>query len=277
MIITLDAVLRALRVMPRAAQAEVHQALARRLAPPDVVVAPVERRGRARIAPYAGAEFAGALRRCATDHGRVPTTTAYLHWRRRQQARARRGGRALPRLPSLALMYQRFETWERALAAASLNPDELAAARARRRPSVPDKDPAHGPLARLRALDQNALGSLGLTGVDVDRLGVEGLGRLPLAQALVVAHSLGGSLDWLGGRAARPGVVASQDASLDTDALGRLRRGRRLSEEAILDALDIGLGPWRRIRNGTSEPTLGQLLTLAGLLGVAGESLLRGA
>jgi hypothetical protein len=279
MTISLDAVMVALKAMPHDAQTVVHRALARELAPQRPASrAPMERKGRPRVEPYSNPELVDALRRCGRALGRVPTTTAYVNWTRRQCERARRGGHDRPRLPSLASIYKRFKSWEAALAAAALNPDELAAARSHRGTlASAENERVRGPITLLRALDDDRLSAHGLGRLDVDGLEHGGLFEFPLSSALAVAVTLGGSLDWLGGRVVERGNPPSDDASLDVEAVDGLRRGRRLPESAVLEALDVGLGPWRRMRRGASEPTLRQVLSLAGLLGVASDALLRPA
>jgi hypothetical protein len=127
----------------------------------------------------------------------------------------------------------------------------------------------------LQALSPEAAAALGLDAGERERLLGTDLGTLPLSEALRLARALRGSLTWLAGSTTTKGRPPAADAVLDLVRIHELIRESRLAERTLLETLGLGLGPWRRMRRGSLEPTAAQLLGLAGVLRVDAESLLR--
>jgi hypothetical protein len=198
-------------------------------------------RRRTRTAAYTADEVAAAIRACALDLGRRPSSGDYLEWAARKQRTARRAGAVRPRYPSWTPIKRLFGSYRGALAAAALGDEELAKARARR--------------------FEGAFG--------IEAITEGGIAAMPLSRAAALAHAQGGSLDWLAGRARERGLPSAPDVRFNSARFVDLRRQRRIPEQAVRDALGgLSLGAYRRLLSGHDELTLAQVVLLASLVGV---------
>lgn len=84
---------------------------------------------------------------------------------------------------------------------------------------------------------------------------------------------LGGSLDWLAGRTTEPSPRADPELRFDAEAFRKLRDMSAVGPERVSEAAGLTVGQSRRLLTGTYEPTLGQLVDLASLFGVAAASI----
>ena len=180
----------------------------------------------------------------------------------------------------MTTLYNHFGGWAEALAAANITDAELAAARSARLPGggAVKVDVGPAPATGLAALCAEDLVAAGLSEAERTRLvgrGAKGFMALPMSRSAALAHALGGSLDWLAGVDAVQGEAALASARFDGAAFNQLRKARRVREEAVLTRAHLSLGLYRAILKGTREPTLGQAVTLAGLVRSPVVTLLR--
>lgn len=71
-----------------------------------------------------------------------------------------------------------------------------------------------------------------------------------------------------------PGAPSDRDLALDATAVRRLRRERKVPEQAIRDQIGLTANDWRRILERRDEPRLRELIELAGVLGADPRHLL---
>jgi hypothetical protein len=201
-------------------------------------------RGRAMPRAYTLDELVGAVRLCAFSLGRRPTTTAYSRWNREVRRRARERGTSV-RIPCEQIVYRLVRgpsPWATLLARAAITDRELQQARA--------------VLIGTSAEDQAAP-----------------FLSLPLHEAARLAAELGGSLDWLAGRTVERSPRADPRLRFNPDAFRELRDRAGVEPERMRHATGLTIGQSRRLLSGTYEPTLGQLVDLASLLGVTAADL----
>ena len=202
------------------------------------------RRGHTRAKRYTPDELVGAVRLCAFTLGRRPSSTDYRRWREAAQRRALRRGLAL-RAPSTITLFKyssRSSPWRTLLDRAAISDRELQQARGALLGTAPD-DEASTFLS------------------------------LPLHEAARLAAELGGSLDWLAGRTTESSTTTDPNLCFDPNAFRDLRSRSGVTPEKAWKATGLTVGEGRRLLAGTFEPTLGQLVDLASVLGVAAMDL----
>jgi hypothetical protein len=201
-------------------------------------------RGRPMPKAYTLDELVAAVRLCAFSLGRRPTTTDYLRWNRETRRRARERGVSV-RIPCEQIVYRLVRgpsRWATLLALAAITDRELQQARAV------------------------------LMGTPVEDETAPFL-SLPLGEAVRLAAELGGSLDWLAGRTVERSPGADPRLRFNPDAFRELRDLVGVEPERIRQACGLTIGQSRRLLSGTYEPTLGQLVDLASLLGATAADL----
>jgi len=202
------------------------------------------RRGHTRAKRYTPDELVGAVRLCAFSLGRRPSSTDYRRWREAAQRSALSRGASL-RAPSTVTLFKnssRSSPWRTLLDRAAISDRELQEARGALLGTAPDGEAS----AFL---------------------------SLPLHKAARLAAELGGSLDWLAGRTTESSPTADPNLCFDPNAFRDLRNRSGVTPENARKAAGLTVGETRRLLAGTFEPTLGQLVDLASLLGVAAASL----
>ncbi len=197
---------------------------------------------RGRFAPemYTVEEGIASVRLCAFTIGRRPSSGEYDAWQLRQVriARERNVERRVPSRCALARLFPGKRRWERALAAAAITDAELQAARAAflHRPHDSDENPFL---------------------------------HLPVREASILAVELKGSLDWLAGRTCERTPVPDAPTSFSAERFLAVRERSPVSPARLAEAAGLTVGQARRLLTSSYEPTLGQLVALASLLGVA--------
>jgi hypothetical protein len=202
------------------------------------------RRGHARAKRYTPDELVGAVRLCAFTLGRRPSSTDYRRWREAAQRRALGRGLAL-RAPSTITLFKnssRSSPWRTLLDRAAISDRELQKAR-----------------GALLGTTREGEASPFLS--------------LPFHEAARLAAELGGSLDWLAGRTTESSPTADPKLCFDPDAFRALRDRSGITPDNVRKAAGLTVGETRRLLAGTFEPTLGQLVDLASVLGVAAMDL----
>jgi hypothetical protein len=219
-------------------------------------------RGTSRLPPSSRDAVLASIRECALALGRRPSSHMFKRWveTQRRAKRGRRGERGRAgtgqRLFGMDAVDRHFSGWRVALAAANITEAELAQARAGRLPSggvgtsaagassVGGAGRAEGaegafpgggsPADRLLALSSDELASAGFSDAEraaLAKLGAKGFRKLSLSRAAALAHTLGGSLDWLAGVGGAstvtavehaPGEVAATVVRFDGEAFNRL-------------------------------------------------------
>lgn len=220
------------------------------------------RRGRI----YTREEVIEAIRACAFSLLRRPSSSDYYRWYCARRQFLLRVGSPEPVI-TLPVIQARLGSWPHALAAAAITDADLAAWRADRLPRTGGLDGPESPRGRLQA-DEQLLAELGLE-AQRQQLLAEGFGDLPLALACQIAQRLGGSLDWLTERTLEPGQPADPTSRFAGEAFAALRRERKIPEAQVRQRLALPLGPYRQLLSGRWPITLGQMQTLASLVGVS--------
>lgn len=214
---------------------------------------------------YTRDEILNAIRRCALDTGRAPTSRAYEHWRERKIGRAQRFGKPTPRLPSLGTVARTFPRWRLAIAAAAVDDRSLEEARTQSLPRL-DRQPA---TLSTRELESVGAAHLLTRKGAVDKSAIE---QLSLGEALALCRQLGCSLDYLlgsGDRGRAPaGTRFAYESWKDRLASSQVGQGE------LLRRIRMPLGHYRHLLCGQLEPTLGQLTVLAALAATPLEALL---
>ena len=202
-------------------------------------------RGHHQTTPYTSEQLVGALRLCSFSLGREPSSHDYFVWRPAALRAARQRDQAA-RIPSLGTLFARSSKsspWRTLIDRAAITNRELQQARA------------------------------ALLGIAVQNAPAPFL-SLPLNEAARVAAELGGSLDWLAGRTTEPSPTADPEKlRFDAEAFRKLRDMSAVGPERVSEAAGLTVGQSRRLLTGTYEPTLGQLVDLASLFGVAASDL----
>lgn len=211
-------------------------------------------RGRKAPKPYTTEEAVSAVRLCAFSFGRRPTSLDYYDWSARQRriARERRIEKRVPSKMALARLYPGPRRWQRIIASAAITDRELQQARA----------------ALLLHLELEQL-QMRLT--DGDTCGP--FLALPLGDAARLAAELGGSLDWLAGRAANSGPVANLELRFCAERFIALRDHAPVAPGMLAAVAGLTVGQSRRLLTGTFEPSLETVVGLASLLGVGAADL----
>lgn len=198
-------------------------------------------RGRDAIAQYTVEEVVSAVRLCAVSHGRRPTSQDYYDWSAEQRriGREQRIDKRVPSKMALAKLFPGPRRWERTLAACAITDAELQHARAAllRCPSGGDDE---SPFLAL-----------------------------PISEAVALAIELQGSLDWLAGRTIEQTGVPEPGLRFSPERFRELRDGSLVAATKLSQVGGLTTGQSRRLLTGTFEPTLGMVVTLASLLGVA--------
>lgn len=234
-------------------------------------------RGRARLRPYTLEEVHAALRRCALELGRVPSSGDYHWWTREKKRLLRQRGIDLQtsldpqhRIPGIGPLYRYYgkgrAKFQQALADARLNPVEIAAARAKRL-LAGIQLPAHtdAPKAELLQHAPTELAAAGVTAESRKLVDAHGFGPLPISQAAAVARLLECALDWLAGCSLHRGEPPT-GSRLDTILVSSLAKDRGVSSRELREALSLPTGPFRRIMSGSAEPTLAEVAAIAACL-----------
>jgi len=201
-------------------------------------------RGHHQTTPYTPDQLVGALRLCAFSLGREPSSHDYFVWRPAALRAARQRDQAA-RIPSLGTLFKRSSRsspWRALLARAVITDRELQQARAV------------------------------LLGITFEDQPVPFL-SLPLNEAVRLAAELDGSLDWLAGRTTERSPTTDPQLRFDAGAFRELRDRAGLEPEKVWEVAGMTVGQSRRLLTGTYEPTLGQLVDLASLFGVAASDL----
>lgn len=243
-------------------------------------------RGAGALPRSSRAAVLASIRECALTMGRRPSSNTFKRWaeaQRRAEGR-RRGARGRVGSPQrvfgMAAVYRHFASWAKALDAARITDAELVAARAARVPGVAvtpdplaaDSSPPAPGLSRAERLAELSVTELDAAGFSesqracLSRSSDKCFGRLPLSRAAALAHSLGGSLEWLVGMDSATGKPAPAGMRFDGYAFNELRKRHRLREEAVLSKARLSLGRYRGIIMGSTEPTLTEVVALAGLV-----------
>lgn len=224
---------------------------------------------------------AQAVRRCALDIGRVPSSSDYTRYQRAKARRLNDPDRLRFGLPTVQTVQNHLGPWPRVLRAARVQPEDLIAARKAWAPGsaqakVHVQDTV---IARLAALAELGLLRAGITARHRDRLvglgalaneqGVRGLEKLTLAQAAQLAAALGGSLPWLLGEESVPGEPCPSDLTLDGEAVKQWLTKRGLQHTGVRTKLKLTLSQWRRALTGQHDLTVGQLRRLTDQLSVS--------
>jgi len=243
---------------------------------------PSPARGRRRVSPYSLEEIRAAIRRCALELGRIPSSGDY-HWWSREKRRALRARGVelatsrLPehRVPGIEALYRHYpcgrERFRQALRESALSEVEIAIARANR--LLPALKVAHGPRTALRELASRTQAA-GLDSDTLARIEEHGFGWLDLPRAVEIARLLRGSLEWLVGRSASRGSPPAGE-SFDSERFRLLARERKLSEREICERLSLPAGPFRRLMRGSDQPLLVELAILSSLVGTGIDELVR--
>jgi hypothetical protein len=201
-------------------------------------------RGRHQSHAYTPDQLIGAVRLCAFSLGREPSSHDYFLWRP-AALRAARQRDSAARIPSLGTLFARSSkasAWRTLIARAAITDRELQQART----------------VLLRITVKNK---------PVPFL------TLPLNEAARAAADLGGSLDWLAGRTTEPSPKADPELRFDAKAFRALRDMSRVGPERVSEAAGLTVGQSRQLLTGTYEPTLGQVIELASMLGVSAAAL----
>jgi hypothetical protein len=236
-------------------------------------------RGQPRMLPYTQQEVRDAIRVCGLELGRPPSSHDYHCWNREKRRRLRRagvqphrgGGHRQPRIPNINVIYRFYpegdNRWLLAARDAALTEVEIATARAEILLGKIGADPQpSGPLEAFATLTGDELTALGISAEEAKCVAKHGFGAFTLPRAVALANKLGGSLDWLAGRALDQGGPASI-VRFDGEQFRQLARERKRTEKEIREQLGLQLGPYRRILNGTDQPTLAELAVMAQLVG----------
>jgi hypothetical protein len=170
-----------------------------------------------------------------------------------------------------------FGAYQKALAAATIT-DQFIAGERTRRAGVAVHELPTAPRVRLTEAPSSQLAAVGLDPDLIRALAAEGFAELLLSQAVDLARFFGGSLDWLAERTPETGEppAASTGTQVDAHAIRQLRTIAQISDTDLRAAIEIPLGPWRRVQTGRDIPTLGLTAAIAGALGVATQDLLLG-
>ncbi|MHB1244351.1 MAG: hypothetical protein ACYC1P_13275 [Gaiellaceae bacterium] len=188
---------------------------------------------------YSEEEFRDAIRACARALGRLPTSNAYERWRAGEIRKARSGGAPVPRLPSGSAIGRNLKTWRAAIAAAAVSEATLG-----------DADP-----------DQQTIAAA----------------ALPLTEAIAAARAATVSLEQLASLTVEPGAPPPAEARFDAERWKTRLREAGIGERKLLRAVNLPLGPYRRLLSGTLDPPLELLVALAGVVGVPPSALLTSA
>jgi hypothetical protein len=242
------------------------------------------RRGRKRVPTYSRGEVGAALRLCSLELGRRPSSSDYCRWSsEKRRALSARGvdiahqATAEQRIPSIGVLYRHYggkkNAFTTAIGEAQLNDLEIAIARTQRLlasinvPLLPQ-----GPLAQLELLDAEALTAAGIDETKLTLIREQGFGMLPFAEAVLIARTLDGSLDWLAGCAIEPGKPSAGGA-FRPDQVKQLMKVKRVESRQLIDALGLSHGPYRRIMNAADVPTLAEAAIVATVLQVSIDGL----
>ena len=164
----------------------------------------------------------------------------------------------------------RQSRWAAALTAANVTDEFLAQAVAAKLPAriklEPKPEVADTVAGRLMMLTDVELKALGLTPLRRETLARQGCAKLPLEQAVRVAHALRGSLDWLAGSDRDPGEPCAVDARLDWKRYTAARKAAGVREQVVASALRVDIHRLRRMLRGSEQMTLGQARACAGEL-----------
>lgn len=206
-----------------------------------------------------------SIRRCARDLGRVPSAGDYHLWAREAKAKARATGGGTnaatdhPRIPGISVVYRLFmesggeeNRWRAALADVGLTEVEVAEARTTRLLGVTKPPTPERPTKAERESSVEAL---------------------PLHRAIERAREQGGSLDWLAKRSLAPGTRPAADSRFSPQRLREARERRGVTDGDLRTAVTLQVGPWRRMLAGKIEPTFGQLVKFAAVVGVVVDEL----
>lgn len=226
-------------------------------------------RGRAKTPAYSADELYEAIRRCALEIGRIPTSHDYHRWSLEKKHRARQTGAQL-RIPDIKVLYRIYPNgenrWQLALVDARLNEVEVARARARKLLGVACRELPNEPMSRLRLLAESALTNAGFSLDDRGELERAGVGWLPLSRAAVLAELLGGSLDWLVERSLEPGSAPARNSVFASGTFSALLTANKVSPKQVREQLDLPSGPFRDLVGGKREPIVAELVVMATLL-----------
>ncbi len=253
-------------------------------------------RGRKKIPAYTLEEVHAAIRRCALELGRMPSSGDYHWWSREKRRLLRARGvqletSTLPehRIPGIEALYRHYPAgaarFRQAVRDSNLSEVDVAIARARHLlPSLEISEVADGPLAALRELHSRtnivragnrdeAHATAGLLDACIAQIEEHGFGCLSLRNAVQIARLLGGSLDWLAGRSTSRGSPPAGDR-FDAAQFDSRARKLKLAARLIREKLALPAGPYRRLMSGADEPVLVELAILASLTRVAMNDLL---
>jgi hypothetical protein len=222
---------------------------------------------------YVRDDVVAAVRGCGLALGRVPSVNDYLRWARRQRAKARQSGLQVT-APSQAVVYRFFAHWQDAVSDARFDMVEIARARLQKLlgaagvPALPND-----PLQRLQTAAAEHLAAAGFDQLHVDRFEKEGFAWLPLDRACALAHLLGGSLDWLGGRALDPGEPSAASGRFDSTRYKAALKEAPITATAMRDLLGLGVAAYNGIVGGREAMVLAELVLIAKQLKLAASEL----
>lgn len=197
-----------------------------------------------------------AIRRCALDLGRHPSSTFYDRWQRAKKARLAPTAYARERIPGLKRIMQLYKrSWIAAVTAANITDSDLAVARASWA-KVLDEDPLEASVIEtLRTLPAEVWQRLGLLPYEEALVRDQGAGQLLFSQAAALAQQLGVGLDWLAGASTHHGEPPL-DTTFDAARLRAVRVGSGKSIAAVAKGAVLSSAHVRRVLAGSFEPTL---------------------
>lgn len=220
-----------------------------------------------RFAPH---ELPAAIRECALSLGRIPTSNEYILWSKVRRAIARAAGEkveAACRLPDWAAFRRQYGGWPQAIAATHIDPAELAEAQRKLFASRPLEwgapEAPDGPRVVLAALDPDDFVELGLKRKQTAQLVKHGFGMLRLSEAAALAHTLGGSLNWLAEQDHEPGEPCGPGLRLDGERVRARREQLGASDAELRDLTSRTVGEWRAMLRGDDDPELREVRDIA--------------
>lgn len=219
---------------------------------------------------YTCEDCASAIRRCALDLGRLPSSGFYYRWQRATKARLRPHQYKQHRIPGLKRILDLHDGgWSDALAAARVSEADLVTARAQWAVLL-DGDPlTTGVRDRLAELPPEVWRRLGLLDEEVARVREAGAGELLFDHAVTLSCLMNGSLDWLAGLTPTNAGAPAADTVFSPAQLRASRVKCGLTEAELARAVQWPSAALRRLVRGAFAPTLEEAAALARATGVS--------
>lgn len=211
-----------------------------------------------------------------------PDQQGVILWSRVRRAIARDAGEKVEascRLPEWTAFRRQYGGWPQAIAATHIDLAELAEAQRKLFASRPLEwgapEAPDGPRVVLAALDPDDFAELGLKPSRAKQLVKHGFGKLRLSEAAALAHTLGGSLNWLAEQDHEPGEPCGPGLRLDAERIRARRTAIGASEAELIDLTGRTRGEWRALLRGDDDPELREVRDIAKSLQCAVEDLCR--